>query len=251
MKKISASLFIATLMLSISVGAMAQKRILQVVKNGQVVLSELASDIDYITVISDYVDLGLPSGVKWASCNLGAETPEEYGDLYGWGCTKPYNASEEVKWPLYFEKIGGSGSKAADCGISSDPLNSYVNDKVCIAGTKWDAARSNLVGSWRMPTKEEFQELIDYCDWTWTTVNGVYGYKVVSKDNSDKYIFLPAAGYHEGSELLNQDSRGNYWTSTPYEENAFDTYRLFFDNSSPSMGHARRDYGRSIRPVTD
>ena len=89
-----------------------------------------------------YVDLGLPSGLKWAKCNLGASKPEEYGDYYGWGCTDPYATGDDVDWPLYFTKLGGTGTTYSDCGTDKDPLKDYVTTNVkSIAGTEWDAAR--------------------------------------------------------------------------------------------------------------
>ena len=138
-----------------------------------------------------YVDLGL--SVKWATCNVGANSPEEYGDYFAWGETKP---KDSYKWSTY-----------KWCNGSKDKLTKYCKesyygrvDNKTVLDLVDDAAHVNLGGAWRMPTKEEIRELKDNCTWTWTTQNGVNGYLVTSKKN-DNSIFLPAAGYRSGSDL--------------------------------------------------
>ena len=141
----------------------------------------------------NYVDLGLPSGLKWADSNVGAYSPDGYGDYLDW-------------------------DEAQECGL-------------------------------RIPTKEEFEELEEYCEWTWTTQNGVEGYKVTSKKNGNS-IFLPAAGWRYGTSLNDQGIRGYYWSSTPHESNSFDAYYLDFNSVSHCTYWNRRYYGRSVRPVS-
>ncbi|MCF0177481.1 MAG: Ig domain-containing protein, partial [Bacteroidales bacterium] len=119
----------------------------------------------------EYVDLDLPSGILWATCNMGASAPEKYGDYYGWGVTTPYKSSDNVSWQAYFKTLGGTGAMEADCGTDKDPLKEYVKNGSKfdisgvagiadgIGGTEYDAARENWKGDWRMPTGAEFYEL--------------------------------------------------------------------------------------------
>ena len=208
----------------------------------------------YVRTESVCVDLGLPSGLKWATCNLGAARPEEYGDYYGWGCTAPYAAGDDVNWTLYFKRVGGTGTGSSDCGTGKDPLKDYMNYVYhkSIAGTKWDAARKKLGGRWRMPTQEEVVELrnTDNCKWLWTMGNGVYGYRVTSKHNGN-YIFLPAAGCRFDDSLIGAGSVGHYWTSEtcPLES---DSAESFYIHSDGFLWYDEERYiGFPIRPVTD
>ena len=200
-----------------------------------------------------YADLGLPSGLKWAKCNLGASKPEEYGYYYGWGCTEPYVDGEDVDWPLYFSKIGGTGTDRTDCGTDKDPLKDYVYpNNESIAGTKWDAARQKLGGTWRMPTFNEIKELenTDNCDWQWTTENGVNGYKVTSKKNGNS-IFLPAAGQRFGSSLDYTGSYGCYWGSSPTPGYQNSACQMRFASNFQSYRYDYRYSGFTVRPVSE
>ena len=172
-----------------------------------------------------YVDLGL--SVKWATCNVGASSPSDYGDYYAWGETST-KSSYDI-----------DNSKTYDKSMSNISGNS-----------SYDVARYRWGGSWRLPTKAEFQELIDKCTWTWTTQGGHNGYKVTSKANG-KSIFLPAAGWRYGPSSNDVGERGYYWSSTPYESDAYNAYRLYFDSSYHSTGWGGRGYGDSVRPVVE
>ena len=173
----------------------------------------------------EYVDLGL--SVKWATCNVGASSPEEYGNYYAWGETRTKSTYTESNSKTYHKSI---------------------ND---IKGnSKYDAARANWGRDWRMPTKSEMQELIDKCIWTWTTQNGVNGYKVTSKTNGN-YIFLPAAGDRDGSSLYYAGGRGYYWSSSPNEGSSYSAVSLYFFSGSRYTYYYGRDYGQSVRPVLE
>ena len=215
----------------------------------------LANIVDKEMKLTEYIDLGLPSGVKWATCNLGAAKPEEYGDYYGWGCTEPYADYDMPDWVTYFEKLGVPDCEEAeytDCGTDMDPLRDYVSpNNKSIAGTKWDAARQKLGGTWRMPTTEELQELMntDYCDYTWTTENGVNGVKVMSKKNGNS-IFLPAASSHQ--RWFFAGTCGFYWSSSPRPGHSEQSYCIniasgFYDG----QGSEARCEGLPIRPVIE
>lgn len=173
---------------------------------------------------NEWVDLGLPSGTKWATMNVGADSPEEYGDYFAWGETTP--KSRYAYFNYYY---------------SSNPTTLPLDR---------DAAYTNWGTSWRMPTSAELKELKDNCTWTWTTQNGVNGYKVTSKINGNS-IFLPAAGYRDGFGL-NEDAgnRGYYWSSSLYTNDSGSAYYLRYHSDIVYSGYyASRDHGYSVRPV--
>ena len=171
----------------------------------------------------EYVDLGLPSGLKWATHNIGATTPEEYGDYFAWGEVLPKETYTEA---------------------NSETYGKYMDD---ISGTEYDAATFNWGGNWRMPTEEEMKEMVFMCVWEWTMQNQVYGYKLTSKINGNS-IFLPAAGYRDGASLSNAGSTGAYWSSSPYGNNGANN---FVFGSISGMSSSNRNNGYSIRPVIE
>ena len=175
-----------------------------------------------------YVDLGLPSGVKWATCNVGASSPEDYGDYFAWGETSP---KAEYSW----ENSVTNGEEMSD--ISGD--------------AQYDAATANWGGSWRMPTKEQMEELVEHCEWEWTQVNGVNGAKVIGPNGS--CIFLPAAGFRDGSSIFHDGYDGFYWSSTPYDY-YYDlnyAYNLYFITGDEDVNLSYRYYGLTVRPITE
>ena len=194
------------------------------------------------------VDMGL--SVRWAVCNLGASVPEEFGDYYGWGCVEPYGENDDVDFPFYFKMLGGTGTEFKDYGTEKDPLCEYLySSERNISGTKWDAARRRWGGKWRMPTIDEACELLFYCDWTWTTVNGVNGYIVSNKADAGKCIFLPATG-ERGDDTVNGGRMGFYWCAT--SSRAYAAYNMyFFDDSHFYFDGDHREAGYPIRPVTE
>ena len=171
----------------------------------------------------DYVDLGLPSGLKWATCNVGASSPEEYGDYFAWGETTTKSEYTEENSLTYGKQM---------------------ND---ISGNlQYDAATANWGGDWRMPTYDELNELLNNCTWTWITQNGVNGYKVTSKKNGNS-IFLPAAGYRNGASLYDAGDYSYYWSSAPYYNRY--AYYLHFGSSIHNVNSSYRYNGRTVRPV--
>ena len=187
----------------------------------------------------EYVDLGL--SVKWATCNVGATKPEEYGDYFAWGETQP---KDYYNWSTY-----------KYCNDSNATLTKYntssgygtVDNKTTLEAAD-DAARANWGGSWRMPTYAELTELFEQCTWTWTTQNGVKGYKVTSKSNGNS-IFLPAAGYRYDSSLRSAGSYGIYWSSSLDTGSPSDAYELFFESDGVVRNVGSRHSGQSVRPV--
>ena len=182
----------------------------------------------------EYVDLGL--SVKWATCNVGASKPEEYGDYFAWGETSTKETYDDDNCPTY--------------GLSESELQSqgYIDGEGNLT-SQYDAARANWGGTWRMPTKAEMQELIDKCTWKWTTQNGVKGYKVTGPNGNS--IFLPAAGFRDGSSLYYAGSDGSYWSLTPYEYDDSLAYGLGFNSDNRSMYNDYRYGGQSVRPVVE
>ena len=169
------------------------------------------------------VDLGL--SVYWAGWNVGATSPEYYGDYYAWGETNAKSSYTEDNSSTYGKSMGS------------------------IAGNStYDVARAKWGGSWRMPTKDQFQELLDRCTWTWTTYKGVDGYKVTGPNGNS--IFLPAAGWRYGTSLGNEGSLGYYWSATPDESGPDGAYYLLFIDDDRFTYWNSRYYGCSVRPVS-
>ena len=193
-----------------------------------------------------YVDLGLPSGKKWATCNVGASSPEDYGDYFAWGETSP-KAEYDADTYLHWNDINGNG--LVDIDMGENTINFDIS-----ANAQYDAATANWGGSWRMPTKDEMQELVDHCEWERTQVNGVYGSKVVGPNGS--CIFLPFAGDRYGSSLYDAGNFGHYWSSTP-EYVSYDAadyggvYDLSFGNGYEHVDDHGRALGQTVRPITE
>lgn len=168
----------------------------------------------------DYVNLGLPSGTLWATCNIGADTPEDYGDYFALG---------EIFTKNFFNKYTYN---LKDKNIVQLELN---ND---VAYQKWGNA-------WKIPTSTQMQELISQCTWTWTTIGGVNGYRIVGSNGNS--IFLPATGYYYNNDNPDIYSYGCYWTSSFNTNN--NAYCLYFNNSIYRTDDFDCYYGLSVRPV--
>ena len=155
-----------------------------------------------------YVDLGLPSGTLWATCNVGAETPEGYGDYFAWGETQP---KDTYNWSTYQFCNGSSSKLTKYCNNSSYGYNGFTDNLTTLLPED-DAATANWGSDWRIPFKEEWKELYDYTTNTWSTQNGVNG-RLFTASNGNS-LFLPAAGYRGYSSLGSAGSYGYYWSSS-------------------------------------
>lgn len=225
----------------------------------------------------EYVDLGL--SVKWATMNVGATAPEEYGDYFAWGATEPYyepgyaQENPQAHWkdgktagytyvntPYQTANTTSHSStrwtKYLGSTTSSykDPSATDENALKTVLDPEDDAAHVNWGGSWRMPTSVELNELYNNCTWTWTTLNGVNGYKVQSKKAgyTDNWIFLPAAGFRDGSTIGRVDDEGNYWSSSLLTGDSYMAHQFYFyGSSSVYMCVNSRLLGLSVRPVCE
>ena len=186
-----------------------------------------------------YVDLGL--SVQWATMNVGANNPEEYGNYFAWGETEP---KDSYYWTTYKYS---NGSETTLTKYNTSTMAGTVDNKTTLELSD-DAAYINWDGNWRMPSEAEWEELRKQCTWTWTTKNGVKGHKVTSKIN-DNNIFLPASGRHFVDALTGVGVDGNYWSNTLNVASPCEAmYVLFISNGAGSFG-SDRYVGHSVRPV--
>ena len=188
-----------------------------------------------------YVDLGL--SVKWATCNVGANNPEDYGDYFAWGET---TTKDTYNWSTYKYCNGDYDLLTKYCNKSSYGNNGFTDNKTQLELSD-DAARVNWGGAWRMPTGAELTELREQCTWTWTTQNGVYGRKVTSKTNGNS-IFLPAAGCRYGTSLSDAGS-SYYMSSSLNTDRPYYAWYVYFDSDLVYGSGYYRCSGLSVRPV--
>ena len=192
----------------------------------------------------EYVDLGLPSGTLWATMNVGANSPEEYGDYFAWGETTP---KDVYNWSTYKWCMGGYNMLTKYCTKSSYGYNGFVDNKTELAPED-DAATANWGPEWRMPSLEQIQELMDNCTTEWTTRNGVKGHLFTSNINGAS-LFLPAAGNRWDSDLYYAGAYGYYWSralDSGYPDYA---YYLSFGSGYVDWYSYYRNGGQSVRAV--
>ena len=206
------------------------------IKKGEVIvtLKDLQSGLKAnITVKvkkrAEAIDLGLPSGTMWASCNVGATNPEDYGGYFAWGETeeKEYYDNNSYKYYRYGSFLD----------IGSD-----------ISGTEYDVAHMEWGGDWHMPSRDDFIELRQNCTSEWMTLNGVNGCKYTSKVNGNS-IFLPAAGTRQNGSISNEGKEGHYWSSTQNPYDSDQAYDPYFRSVGAYWGTSLRSIGKSVRPV--
>lgn len=202
----------------------------------------------------NYVDLGLPSGTLWATCNVGADTPEGYGDYYAWGETEP---KAVYYWDTYKYCEGDLYSLTKYCCDSSYGYNGFA-DNLIVLQIEDDAAAANWGDVWRMPTDIQWKELMDNTVATWTLKNGVKGW--LFSANNGNALFLPASGSgdHLGGGSDGLGSTGYYWSSSHYVGDIISlaedicktgVWILNFSSDTYSMKIGCRAFGMSVRPV--
>ena len=218
--------------------------------DGEVTIADINAIINIILgggaptpVEHEYVDLGLPSGTLWATCNVGANNPEDYGEYYAWGETEP---KQTYEWKSYLW-----------CNGSQRKLTKYCNtdyygtvDNKTELDPEDDAAHVNWGPEWCMPTTEQQEELCLMCTWRWTQLNDVNGYLVTGPNENT--LFLPAAGTRWGSSRFGEGTDGYYWSRSLLYIMCYKANDLHFRQSSTGgvwdNGYERR-LGLSIRPV--
>ena len=187
-----------------------------------------------------YVDLGLPSGLKWATCNVGANNPWEDGDYYAWG--EPEEKSN-YDWSTYKWCRGSDDNMTKYCTDSGTvDYKTVLDPQDDVAHVKWGA-------TWRMPTKAELDELRNNCTWEWTTLNGVNGYTVTGSNGNS--IFLPAAVFRDGTEAFISGGCGYYWSSSLYSNSSSNACYLYFYGGGHIWSYGSRSHGQSVRPVSE
>lgn len=191
----------------------------------------------------EYVDLGLPSGLLWATCNVGADTPEDYGNYYAWAET---TTKTIYNWSTYQYCMGSDNTLTKYCPSSYWGYNGY-EDNLWTLQAGDDAATANWSNGWRMPTVDEFQELCNNTTMTWTTRNGVNGCLFTAANGNS--LFLPAAGYRSGSNLNGSGSYGSYWSSNLYDRAPFHAWGFGFNSANWFSSNRFRYYGQSVRAV--
>lgn len=198
----------------------------------------------------EFVDLGLPSGTLWATKNIGANTPTEPGLYFPWASTTGYQDATEHK----FDFSEGNTPYVDNTKIykyqAKDDTNTGVHDDKLELDIEDDAAAFNMGGAWRMPSKDQFVELDNNTDKSWTTIDGVIGYKFTSRKNSSLFIFIPAAGYYTGLSLDSMHSYGYAWSRSLRPDNSRKAYNSNFSSRyfSPSSNYTRY-CGMSVRAV--
>lgn len=184
------------------------------------------------------IDLGI--GTKWACCNVGAHSPEEYGGYYAWGEVSEKSVYNDVTYK-YATGVDTDGDGWYNYNISYQSLGSDIS------GTGYDVAHVQWGGSWCMPTVDEIKALVDNCSSVWTTENGVYGRRFTGPSGGS--IFLPAAGYRRGGDLYHAGEYGDYWSSTQNPDYSDSADYLRFHPCYAGWNGDRHGYGQSVRPV--
>ena len=207
--------------------------------------TESASAGDATVNDHDYVILDTADGIKWATTNVGASLPADYGDYFAWGATSAYTYISD-------ESTTGSNKPWSESNPSG-----YYNGSEATLPANHDIATILWGGKWKMPTKAQLETLMNYGSKTWTTQKNskgedVYGYLIKSTSNTStgKSIFLPAAGYRYNSDLINAGSYGNYWSSTAGDVDS-SACRLYFGSGNYYWYYDSRYFGSSVRPVTE
>lgn len=191
----------------------------------------------------EYVDLGLPSGTLWATCNVGASAPEGYGDYFAWGETTP---KDTYNWSTYKYCNGDIGMLTKYCSNSSYGDHGFI-DNLTVLLPEDDAATANWGNGWCMPTADQWRELRDNTITDWTTQNGIEGRLLTALNGNS--LFLPAAGGRWDDELNNAGSSGYYWSSSLLTGDPYSAWYFYFHSGNYGVNNDRRLRGFAVRPV--
>lgn len=217
--------------------------------DGVVTIADVTAIYNYLLIgndVHEYVDLALPSGTLWATTNVGASSPEEYGDYFAWGETQPKNV---YSWSTYQWCNGSLETLTKYCSISEFGYNGYVDTKTEL-DPEDDAATANWGRAWRMPSLDQVQELIESCTCQCTTKNGVWGMMFTSNYNG-AILFFPAAGMYQNSQVDNAGGLGLYWERTLNTSGPYGAGNMNFGITRASVinGSHGRSLGVSVRAV--
>ena len=198
------------------------------------------------------VDLGLPSGLKWANMNVGAESETDYGLYFQWGDVVGYADASHSTWATCPGNGGNSDYNAAsieawDAANLQSVTGMAYSTKILIP--KVDAATVNMGSKWRMPTHKDYTELINNTNYEVAEINGVKGAKFINKADASKYIFLPFAGTAVGGSFGGQGLGGFVWSSSAYSDNLANAYFVYADESGYDDNSGGRCYALSVRGV--
>ena len=194
------------------------------------------------TINHEYVDLGLPSGTLWATCNVGANAPEEYGDYLAWGETEPKTT---YNWDTY-KYSNGFEQLTKYCNDDSWGYNGFTDNLTTLQSTD-DAATANWGSGWCMPTYEQWEELHQNTSNTWTTQNGVNG-RLYTASNGNS-LFLPAAGEYLEDECHGAGGWGGFWSRSLHVDTPRDAFFLYINSDRSELSYDDRNMGFSVRPV--
>ena len=192
-----------------------------------------------------YVDLGL--SVKWATCNIGADKPEEHGEYFSWGETENKRINN---WETYKFTEGDKNIISKYCSNSQYGWHELA-DSLSALELVDDVAHKKWGGNWRIPTKAEIKELIENCTWTWTTRNNINGYLVTGKKPgyTDRSIFIPVTGAYNNGKLFGSKDHGHYWSRNCGTLYPADAYTLELSVREASVGMESRCQSLAVRPV--
>ena len=200
---------------------------------------------DTIVVVHEYVDLGLPSGTLWATCNVGADAPEDFGDYFAWGETMPKD-SYDWKSYRYGDMVNELFAMTKYCTDSSYGFDGFV-DSLTLLEPADDAVRANWGADWRMPTGKEWEELYRKTICTGTTQNGVNGWLFTASNGNS--LFLPAAGFRLDGEAICA-GLGTYWSSSLHTDYPYRAWSFHFDSDNCHVcGTYERNRGQTVRAV--
>ncbi|MBQ7461021.1 MAG: Ig-like domain-containing protein [Bacteroidaceae bacterium] len=243
---------IATILLLASVQTVYAQKVILYKTTGETIKCAV-SELDSIVFAEDepiiesheWVDLGLPSGTLWATCNVGANNPEEYGDYFAWGETEPKTSYDTSNYK--FNR--GSGKMTKYCTLSGFGSNGMIDDLTELEPED-DAATTNWGNDWQMPNKAQMEELLEpaFTTTEWTSMNDFNGMKIISKKNGN-WIFFPAGGFIEGSSRYRAGSFGSCWSRSLYESSPNDAYDCAITYNGIFWGRDRRYMGEMVRPV--
>ncbi|MBO6027405.1 MAG: hypothetical protein J6P73_09195 [Bacteroidales bacterium] len=191
----------------------------------------------------EYVDLDLPSGTLWATCNVGANTPEGYGDYFAWGETAPKTT---YNWNMYKYCIGDYNQLTKYSNDGSFGYNGFT-DNLTVLQPSDDAATANWGSGWCMPTKAQWEELFNNTTNQWINQNSVNG-RLFTASNGNSF-FLPAAGYRWDDEFGHAGSDGYYWSCSLYTDTPNRAWRFFFNSGRYRTSYDGRIFGQSVRAV--